>query len=109
MKEQILPIIMMLHVGGLLDGIIKESMSEEGLSKDKLVKLVQENVEIKELISACFKLGVNALKEKAENDGKTDYLDALVPIVSLTSEMIADAIGSYIEKLLDDEKEETAE
>lgn len=107
MKEKILQMVTLLHVGGLLDGIIEASLSEDGIDKDKILKLVQENVQIKELISLSFQIGVDAIKEKAANDGKTDYLDALVPIIGMTSQMISDAIGEYLEKLLT--KEEVAQ
>lgn len=100
MREQLLSIIVMLHAGKMLDEVIVELMSKDGITKDELLEIVKKNVEIKNIITACFKLGVDAMKAKFENDGKLDWKDALVNIVDLTDEMIAEAIGDFVESQL---------
>jgi len=105
MKQELLAIIKILKIGGMLDEFIAVSLSDGGLSKEKSLEILKKNVDIQALILACFKLGTNALKEKAESDNELNWLDAVAQIVDLSDDLVAKVISDYVnEKLLESEE-----
>ena len=106
MDKQILKLVSMLHIGKMIDSILAKSITE-GLSKDAMIEIVKNNVEIKEMIAFGFSIAVEAFKKKADEDGKLDWKDALASLLDMSDEMIAQVIGDYVEGLLN-EKEEAA-
>lgn len=106
MKEELLKIVQMLHIGKMIDDMIAKGISG-GLDKDAIVEIAKNNVEIKGMITASFQLGVQAFKAKAESDGKFDWKDSLATLLDMSDELIAEVIGEFVEDLLNKDEPST--